>query len=86
MICLSHSDNFLLLRYYLFISTKVEVRKYEIEVPFLYSRKVFKTNQLGWKKIVREFPLWLSRNEPATHEDTGLIPGLDQWVKDLALP
>ena len=24
-------------------------------------------------------------NPTSTHEDSGLIPGLDQWVKDLAL-
>ena len=29
--------------------------------------------------------MWLNGNEPITHEDTGLIPGLIQWVEDSAL-
>ena len=28
---------------------------------------------------------WLT-NPTCIHEDVGLIPGLTQWVKDLALP
>ena len=34
-----------------------------------------------------EFPLWLSRlrTPHSAHEDVGLIFGLTQWVKDLAL-
>ena len=31
-----------------------------------------------------EFLLWLSRNEP--YKDAVSIPGLTQWVGDLALP
>ena len=31
------------------------------------------------------FPSWLRGNKSNIHEDVGLIPGLTQWVKDLAL-
>ena len=38
------------------------------------------------EKGFQEFPLWLSGNEPNIREDVGLIPGLAQWVKILAMP
>ena len=38
--------------------------------------------------VMGEFPLWLSglRTQYSLCEDVGLIPGIAQWVKDLALP
>ena len=35
-----------------------------------------------------EFPLWLSglRTQHSVYEDVSSIPGLTQWIKDLALP
>lgn len=40
-----------------------------------------------FKKLSSEFPKWLSglRTQHTLHDDTGSIPGLHQWVKDLAL-
>ena len=51
--------------------------------------------QMNWgrakniiQKLFREFPVWLSglRTQHCLHENAGSIPGLTEWVNDLALP
>ena len=39
------------------------------------------------KKLYKVFPLWLGelRTQQYLSEDVGLIPGLTQWAKNLAL-
>ena len=46
----------------------------------------FQMLRVQLKKEKKEFPLWLSENKSNIHEDTGFIPGLDQWVKGSVLP
>jgi len=39
------------------------------------------------KSVVSEFPSWCMETNPMrNHEVLGSLPGLAQWVKDLALP
>ena len=49
---------------------------------------LLKVEESRFKSSVLEFSLWLSRLRTCRSvcENVGLIPGLVQWVEDLALP
>ena len=54
----------------------------------LYSKGWWR--RFGKKELLKtsfwEFLSWLIGNKPSIHENSGLLPGLAQWVKDLVLP
>ena len=53
----------------------------EVEILIHIAHWVLKTYKFGVPIMAQ----WLA-NPTSIHEDVGLIPGLVQWVKDLALP
>ena len=64
----------------------VEIKEIKTKINMLTpkpNRTIFCFKILQW-----EFLLWLSRLSPqhCLCEDVGLIPGLAQWIKGLALP
>ena len=59
-----------------------------MRVPKVTVKRTRRRKTMVQSLIFGEFLLWLSglRPRPIIHEDEGLIPGLTQWVKYLALP
>ena len=60
----------------------------ELECPYPHQHVVQQGNIFIKNTLSLEFPLWLRRLRTwrSVLEDVGSIPGLTQWVKNLALP
>ena len=74
---------------YQIVLTYVEENEAEKETgAFSKGCNYTQSNQASLESDTWEFLLWLSgfMNPTSIHEDTALIPGLTQWVKDLVFP
>ena len=52
-----------------------------LQYGFPDDKRLVKSNYLGVCLVAQQLA-----NPASIHEDAGLIPGLAQWVKDVALP
>ena len=65
------------------------MQQFKEKMIIVHDQVVFIPEMQHWfnfKNSIMEFPLWLRGNLAIIHEDSCLIPGLSQRVKDPALP
>uniref|UniRef100_A0A8D1F4I2 Uncharacterized protein n=1 Tax=Sus scrofa TaxID=9823 RepID=A0A8D1F4I2_PIG len=71
---------FLIIFFYFFIFSHCTARG--SGYPYMYTLQLIFSPKIAFLK---RKPIWLT-NPIRNHEVVGLVPGLAQWVKDLALP